>query len=341
VEDYQPISKRFSRPDLPVLAWFRLTHVFQKVDQLSAEHLRSWGLSVAQFDMLAQVGAAEGATQQQVAEALLVTKGNICQLVDRMERDGLLRRCQAGRTNQLFLTDAGRKLYRQVIPAQEALITRVFSALSNDDQAQLQSLLRTVDHSLRNFNVRGEPCMSTQTVPQTLTWVIDQSHSSVEFAIKHMMFSNVKGRFAKFSGTIAEHTSDLSLSSVDVTIDVASIDTRDEKRDEHLRSGDFFLAEEHPTITFKSTRVQSVAAERFTVTGDLTIRGTTRSVNLDVTKTGTGTNPWGAQVAGFSAETQISRKDFGLGWNVALEAGGVLVGDNVKISLEIEATLQG
>ncbi|MDB4873305.1 MAG: YceI family protein [Gemmatimonadales bacterium] len=340
MEDYTAVRKRSSRLALPVLAWFRLTHVFQKVDQLSAEHLRGWGLSVAQFDMLAQVGAAEGATQQQVAEALLVTKGNICQLVDRMERDGLLRRCQAGRTNQLFLTEAGRNLYNKVIPAQEALITRVFSALSNDDQAQLQLLLRTVDHSLRNFSLVGETYMTTQDEPSTITWVIDQSHSSVEFAIKHMMFSTVKGRFASFSGTIVEHSTDLSLSSVDVTINVVSIDTHEEKRDEHLRSGDFFLAEEHPTITFKSTRVQPVNAERFNVIGDLTIRGVTRSVNLEVTKTGTGTNPWGSQVAGFSAETQISRKDFGLVYNVALETGGVLVGDNVKISLEIEATKQ-
>lgn len=155
-----------------------------------------------------------------------------------------------------------------------------------------------------------------------------------------MMFTSVKGRFADFSGTITEDTTDLALSSVDVSINVTSIDTREERRDEHLRSGDFLLAEQFPTITFKSTKIQPANGERFTVTGDLTIRGTTRSVDLNVTKTGTGTNPWGAQVVGYEAETQISRKDFGLTYNVALEAGGVLVGDNVKISIEIQAAKQ-
>jgi polyisoprenoid-binding protein YceI/DNA-binding MarR family transcriptional regulator len=328
------------RPALSVLAWLRLARVYQKVDQLSGEHLRSWGLSVAQFDMLVQVGAAEGLTQQRVADSLLVTKGNICQLVDRMERDGLLRRCHAGRSNQLFLTDEGRRLYERVLPDHQAMIARVFSDVAVDDQAQLLSLLRKVDHSLRDSNSRGERTMTTQTEPQIITWVIDKAHSSVEFSVKHMMFSKVRGRFGSFSGTIAEHASDLSLSAVDVTIDVSSIDTREEKRDEHLRSGDFFLAEQFPTITFKSTRVVPINTERFTVVGDLTIRGTTRQVSLDVTKTGTGTNPWGQQVAGFSAETEINRKDYGLVYNVALEAGGVLVSDNVKIFLEIEAAKQ-
>ncbi len=182
--------------------------------------------------------------------------------------------------------------------------------------------------------------MTTQAEPQTITWVIDKAHSEIEFAVKHMMFSTVKGQFTEFSGTIVEDTSNPSRSSVDVTIDVASISTRDAKRDEHLRSGDFFLAEQHPTITFKSTGVSAPAKDRLSVTGDLSVRGTTRPVTLDVSRTGSGKNPWGQEVAGFSATTQINRKDFGLEWNVALEAGGVLVGEAVKISLEIEATKQ-
>src|SRR5689334_16423975 len=110
-----------------LLVWARLVRIFQKIDRALAEHLRGWGLSVAQFEVLAQVGAHEGLTQGEVARALLVTKGNVCQLLDRMERDGLIRRNQAGRTNQLVLTEEGRRLYAEVVPAQEALITRLFS----------------------------------------------------------------------------------------------------------------------------------------------------------------------------------------------------------------------
>lgn len=131
-----------------VLAWMRLARIFQKIDRASAEHLRAWGLSVAQFDVLAQVGSAEGITQQELADKLLVTKGNICQLLDRLERHGLLRRRQEGRTNRLFLTDAGQRLYQQVLPAQEAFIARQFSALSPEEQAQLLALLRKLDHAL-------------------------------------------------------------------------------------------------------------------------------------------------------------------------------------------------
>jgi polyisoprenoid-binding protein YceI len=181
----------------------------------------------------------------------------------------------------------------------------------------------------------------TPTTAAVTTWQIDPKHSLVEFSVRHMMITTVRGRFATVSGTIIEHTADLSLSSVEVEIDVASIDTREDQRDGHLRSPDFFHAEQHPTITFKSTRVIPGRGDHFQVEGDLTVRGTTRPVTLDVERGGTGTNPWGAQVAGFSAETKINRKDFGLNWNVALEAGGVLVGDQVKINLEIEAVKQG
>lgn len=131
-----------------VATWLRLTHVFQKVDRASVEHLRHWGLSVAQFDVLAQVGAAEGSTQQELADALLVTKGNVCQLLDRMERSGLLQRRQEGRTNRLFLTDAGRGLYAQVVPAHEAMIAERLAALAPEEQRQLLALLRKLDRAL-------------------------------------------------------------------------------------------------------------------------------------------------------------------------------------------------
>jgi len=131
-----------------VLAWLRLARVFQKVDQASAEHLRTWNLSVAQFDVLAQVGAAEGRTQQELADALLVTKGNVCQLLNRMEGDELIQRVAEGRTNRLYLTPKGRRLFAAVVPAQEALIARQFAALTTEEQACLHGLLRKMDRSL-------------------------------------------------------------------------------------------------------------------------------------------------------------------------------------------------
>lgn len=131
-----------------VLAWMRLARIFLKIDRASAEHLRAWGLTVAQFDVLARVGSAEGITQQELADKLLVTKGNICQLLDRLERHGLMRRRQEGRTNRLFLTNAGQRLYQQTLPAQEAFIAAQFSALSTEEQAQLLALLRKLDHAL-------------------------------------------------------------------------------------------------------------------------------------------------------------------------------------------------
>ncbi len=131
-----------------VLAWMRLARVFQKVDRASAEHLRAWGLSLAQFDVIAQVGSAQGITQQELADKLLVTKGNICQLLDRLEQRGLIRRRQEGRANHLFLTEAGQRLYEEIVPAQEAFIAGQFAALAPEEQAQLLAILRKLDHAL-------------------------------------------------------------------------------------------------------------------------------------------------------------------------------------------------
>jgi polyisoprenoid-binding protein YceI len=146
----------------------------------------------------------------------------------------------------------------------------------------------------------------------------------------------VRGRFTGVSGTIIDAADDPKHSSVKAEIDVTTLITGDPQRDEHLRSPDFFDVANHPTITFVSTRV-SGPRDHFTVTGDLTIRGQTREVALDVTFNGTGTSPFGQSVAGFTAETKINRKDFGLNWNMALEAGGFLVGDEVKLEIEVEA----
>ncbi|HZS87042.1 MAG TPA: YceI family protein [Chloroflexota bacterium] len=176
--------------------------------------------------------------------------------------------------------------------------------------------------------------------PQVSTWQIDPKHTLVEFSVRHMMITTVKGRFGDVKGTITLDESDITRSSVEAEIDANSIDTRDEQRDGHLRSPDFFDTGTHTAITFKSTRVERAGSDRLRVIGDLTISGITRDVVLDTEITGRGKTPFGTEVIGFSAQTSISRKDFGLNWNVALEAGGFLVGDNVKISLEIEAVKQ-
>jgi DNA-binding MarR family transcriptional regulator len=144
----ETIAGRHELRDPAVLAWLRLARVYHKVDQASAVHLRSWHLSVAQFDVLAQIGAAPGLTQQELATALLVTKGNICQLLNRMEHDGLIERVAEGRTNRLYLTCAGQALFKEAVPAQEKLIARLFSALSAEDQAALLRLLRGLDRAL-------------------------------------------------------------------------------------------------------------------------------------------------------------------------------------------------
>ncbi len=180
------------------------------------------------------------------------------------------------------------------------------------------------------------------TVPEstTATWQIDTAHSVVEFAIKHMMFATAKGRFGQFSGDINFDPKNIAGSGVNVEIDVKSIDTRDEKRDGHLLSADFFDAGAFPTITFKSTRVEPTSDNAFKVHGDLTIHGITREAVLDAELTGQGKNPWGQEVIGFSATTKFKRSAFGLEWNAALETGGVLVGDEVKIAIEIEASKQ-
>ena len=186
--------------------------------------------------------------------------------------------------------------------------------------------------------------LTTEAPPQAgkrSVWTIDAAHSLVEFAVKHMMFTTVRGRFKEVSGTIrCPDEADPGCASVEAEIAAASIDTGDEKRDGHLRGEDFLDAERFPTITFKSTRVERTGEDQLRVVGDLTIRGVTREVGLETTYNGRGTNPWGQQVAGFTAETRINRKDFGLTWNVALETGGLLVGDKLDVLIEVQAVMQ-
>lgn len=182
--------------------------------------------------------------------------------------------------------------------------------------------------------------MSVTAVPQTrTTWAIDPAHSHVEFAVKHLMISTAKGRFGDVQGTVTATDGTFRDAVVDITIGVASIDTRQSDRDTHLRSADFFDVDKFPTMTYKSTRVEALG-DNLRVVGQLTIRGISKEVVLKVTPEGTGKDPWGGQRAGFSATTKINRKEFGLTWNQALETGGFVVGDEIKISIDVELVKQ-
>jgi polyisoprenoid-binding protein YceI len=185
--------------------------------------------------------------------------------------------------------------------------------------------------------------MSTLAAPQTTTatttttWNLDPSHSVAEFKVKHMMISNVKGQFAKLTGVLTLDASDLNGSRVAAVIEAASIETRDAQRDAHLKSADFFDAEKFPTLSFKSSSIRLVGDGELAVEGDLTIRGVTRKAIFSVEgPTPPAKDPWGNTRVAVSATTKINRKDFGLTWNEALETGGILVGDEVTIGLDVE-----
>lgn len=173
-----------------------------------------------------------------------------------------------------------------------------------------------------------------------MSWQIDTAHSHVQFTVRHMMISKVRGSFEAFSGTVEFDESNPTASTIDVEIEVGSINTREAQRDGHLKSADFFDAESYPTMTFKSNRVEKVDDSHGRIIGDLTIKGVTKEVVLDVEYFGLAKSPWGTTSAGASASTKINRKDWGLSWNQALETGGVLVGEEVKIDIEIEIVKQ-
>jgi polyisoprenoid-binding protein YceI len=173
-----------------------------------------------------------------------------------------------------------------------------------------------------------------------MSWQIDIPHSQIEFSAKHMMFTTVRGRFNTFSGTLNINEADPTQSSAEGVIEAASLDTRDPNRDAHLRSADFFDVEKYPHIKVKTTRIEPAGEHRYKVAADVTIKDVTREIVFDVITQALGKDPWGGTRQGFSAEATINRKDFDLTWNVALEAGGWLVGDQVKISVELQAVNQ-
>lgn len=173
-----------------------------------------------------------------------------------------------------------------------------------------------------------------------MAWVIDASHSQITFSVRHMMISNARGRFESFSGAVDFNEQDPAKSTVNVQIDAASVNTKDEKRDGHLKSADFFDVEKYPHLTFVSKQAQKTSDTTGRILGDLTLHGVTKEVALEVEYNGQSKSPWGTISAGFTATAKVNRKDFGLNWNVALETGGLLVGDDVKIEIELEIVKQ-
>lgn len=178
--------------------------------------------------------------------------------------------------------------------------------------------------------------MSTVLTEQT-SWQIDTAHSYVGFAVRHMMITTVKGRFTGVTGVVQLDGESAAQAAVQVTIAAATVDTGIGPRDEHLRSADFFDVAQYPQLVFASRRIEQTGAARYRVVGDLTLRGVTRAVELEVTEEGRGVDPWGQTRVGFTGSTTLDRRDYGLTWNQAIEAGGVLVSDEVKVTFDIAA----
>jgi len=192
------------------------------------------------------------------------------------------------------------------------------------------------------FTAALAAAISLPATAATSTWQIDPNHSAAQFAVRHLAISTVRGAFTKVSGTVQMDDKDISKSSVEVTIDAASVDTRVADRDKDLRSDHFFDTAKYPTLTFKSTRVEQVAPGVLKVTGDLTIHGTTKQVVLEVEgPTVPVKDPWGNQRAAASASTKINRQDFGVKWNATMDNGGVVVGDEVSITIDVELVQKG
>ncbi|HCW06182.1 MAG TPA: hypothetical protein DGG95_02330 [Cytophagales bacterium] len=180
----------------------------------------------------------------------------------------------------------------------------------------------------------------TKNVSTKTKWALDPTHSELLFKVKHLMITNVKGEFRKFQAEVTSQENDFAKANINVTIDAASVFTNEDQRDGHLKGADFFDVANYPSLTFKGTSMTKIDNENFVLTGQLTIKGVSKEVALDVEFGGINKDPWGNEKAGFSVSGKINRKDFGLNWNAALETGGVLVSDEVKISAEVQFVKQ-
>ena len=174
----------------------------------------------------------------------------------------------------------------------------------------------------------------------TTTWTIDSTHSEIGFKVKHMMFTNVSGKFDAYEGTIETEENDFTTAKISFSADIASIDTRNTDRDNHLKSGDFFDVENHPKLTFTGKSFNKINDHNYELTGDLTIKGISKEVKLPVEFSGLMQDPWGNTKVGLNIETKINRKDWGLNWNATLETGGVLVGEEVKLIIDLQLMKQ-
>ncbi len=168
-------------------------------------------------------------------------------------------------------------------------------------------------------------------------WAIDATHSGIDFTVRHMMFAKVRGSFNAFEAQVEADPEDLTSANIRVVIDASSVDTNNDDRDGHLKSADFFDVENHPQIVFESKSIAKTGDDEYAVTGDVTLRGVTKSETFTLTYEGSGKDPWGNQKVGFSGSGAIKRSDYGLTWNAALETGGVLVGDEIKLNIEVQA----
>jgi len=212
-----------------------------------------------------------------------------------------------------------------------------YRRLNAKDAAAGRSIHGTVFSEITTLRHWGNGDILTVGKEKTMTtWNVDSSHSGVHFAVRHMVVTKVRGAFTRYQGTINFDEQKPEASKVSVQIEAASIDTREPQRDGHLRSADFFDVERYPTLSFESTKVEKLKGNNYRVTGDLTIHGVTQPVELEVEYLGIGKDPWGNERISFEAETSVNRKDFGLNWNQSLETGGVLVGDKVEISIDLE-----
>ncbi len=182
----------------------------------------------------------------------------------------------------------------------------------------------------------GGAVLNMSAKPETSAWAVDKSHSGVNFSVTHMMMAETDGKFKVFDGSIISTNEDFTDAQINFTVDVSSVNTDDEKRDGHLKSDDFFNAEKYPQMKFKGTSFKKVEGKKYILEGELTIRDITKKVKFDVVYGGTAKNPWGMTVAGFKASTTINRLDYNLKWNKALEAGGVLVGEEVTVKVNME-----
>ena len=181
--------------------------------------------------------------------------------------------------------------------------------------------------------------MSTIIENAVQTYTIDSTHSRLGFSVRHLGFSKVRGSFEQFEGEVRMEAGDLTTLEAEALVNTESVTTNETTRDNHLRTADFFLVEEYPTITFKSTAVKNVRGNSFTLVGEFTLRGVTKTIELEAEYLGTGTDPWGNEKVAFEAHTKINRKEYGLNWNAVLETGGFLVSDDVEITIELQAAL--